>query len=218
LIYFLAHCSGDEDLLLDTTEEDFYRITQNRLGDKYDRDLIKITLLQWLFDDLREDKPAKTKLDIRVGEKATLTECIQRVEVCSQYRSSQIIRGCNRADENAEEFDYVKCKLNMSEAAVKSVVRKNYNKLFKKHYPIAWGYIEKVKSNNETTLAAELQRAESDLMIRKVIPALVQANVRPIIPIHDSLLTRRSNLKKLREVTNTVMKREGHKPKFDIGV
>jgi len=204
-LFFLSKLSGDKTLEDHCTNGDFYDdYLSSYLENKYDRELLKITIISWLFDrqhDYIKNKILRFKLPNKNGN--SLNDILPTVEPDETWVKGEITKYINdRRDDTSGmlNIDLSKFDKKKKTQVIHSYLRNQYRKIFRNKYPIAHKFITKITSKNKEdkgkpTLAALLQNFESDLMINTLYLKLSKdVCISPLFPLHDGIYTTEDNL------------------------
>ena len=225
-IYFLAHLSGDEKLKEHCTGGDFYNdYLSGYLDDCYHRDVLKYTVISYLFDIERDYNPEKKqRFNTTKGKRQKVHGkggLINSVKPDDKWVKKEITQHINRRlnDSGGEiVINLDRFREKRKEQVIYSYIRNRYRSLFRKYYPKAAEFITEITSKHKAdstnqTLAALLQREESAVMLEGLYARLYnEVGIRPLIPLHDGIYSTTDNLPILYQNSLKILQDMGHNP------
>lgn len=204
-LFFLSKLSGDTLLEEHCINGDFYDdYLSSYLDHQYDRDLLKITIISWLFDRQHEYIPSKIlrfKLPKENGN--SLSDILPTVEPDEAWVKGEIKKYINERIHDTSgmlNIDLSKFRKKKRTQVIHSYLRNQYRKIFRNKYPVAYKYLTKITANHKAdkskpTLAALLQQFESNLMLDTLYNKLSkEVGISPLFPLHDGIYTTEDNL------------------------
>ena len=225
-IYFLAHLSGDEKLKEHCTGGDFYNdYLSGYLDHCYHRDVLKYTVISYLFDIERDYNPEKKqRFNTTKGKRQKVHGkggLINSVKPDDNWVKKEITQHINRRlnDSGGEiVINLDRFREKRKEQVIYSYIRNRYRSLFRKYYPKAAEFITEITSKHKAdstnqTLAALLQREESAVMLEGLYARLYnEVGIRPLIPLHDGIYSTTDNLPILYQNSLKILQDMGHNP------